>query len=181
MDEESDSDGKGENEEQHLRGLLEQEKERSEGYLTRLKYLQADFENYRKRTESQLKDIEDSSLRRLVVTLLSALDELELAVDNAEKAGRKGELSDGLRMVQKNLMASLEAAGLSRIPSVGKPFDPALHEAVERVEGGSEGSDVVKEEVRPGYLFRGKVIRPSMVKVELAAKEPGEQEATASE
>jgi molecular chaperone GrpE len=156
--------------------LLVNERRKSEDYLTRLRYLQADFENYRKRTEKELRDAEDSSLRGLVTRLLSAVDELDLAVKNAGKDVGGKTLLDGLKMVRKNLMSSLEASGLSKIECVGKPFDPSLHEAVEKVQGSAPGSDMVKDEIRPGYVFRGKVVRPSMVKVELALKTPNEQE-----
>ena len=164
-----------------LKAEVADEARRNEELLDRLRYLQADFENYRKRTEKELKEREDSALMGLVGTLLSALDELELAIENAGKSGEGGELLDGLKMVHKNLAASLRAAGLTRIECVGKPFDPALHEAVEKAQGAVGGEDVVSEEIRPGYRFRGKVIRPSMVKVELAPRAQGEQEASASE
>ncbi len=158
--------------------LLAEEKRRSEELLTRLKYLQADFENYRKRVEKEIKDVEEYSTRSLVASLLSVVDELELAVEHAggEKGGR--DLKEGVRMVHKNLMSALESAGLKRIEAVGKPFDPGLHEAVEKVQGKSRGEDIVVEEVRSGYTFRGQVIRPSMVKVELATKAPHEEAKT---
>jgi molecular chaperone GrpE len=172
---------KKEGEVEELRRLLEGAKMKNEETLTRLRYLQADFENYRKRSEKELREVEDASLRGLVVKLLSTLDELELAVKNAEQEGGREELLDGLRMVLGNLVSSLEAAGLSRIDSVGRPFDPTMHEAVEKSGGSSLGKEVVKEEIRPGYVFRGRVVRPSMVKVELAPEEPGGQEEKASE
>ena len=153
---------------------LSEEKRKNEDYLTRLKYLQADFENYRKRADKELKDKVDSSLRGLVTSLLTTLDELDLAIENIQKGEHNGELLDGLKMVQKNLVSSLETAGLSKIDCIGKPFDPSLHEAVEKVEGSSVEKDTVREEIRPGYAFRGRVIRPSMVKVELAVRTPEE-------
>jgi len=166
---------------ERLKSLLNDEKRRGEEYLTRLKYLQADFENYRKRTDKELRDREESALRGLVETLLSALDELELAIDHAQRAGEKGELLDGLRMVHRKIATALGTAGLTRIECVGKPFDPSMHEAVEKVQGTAEGADVVSEETRPGYMFRGKMLRPSMVKVELGLREQGGQEAAKSE
>ena len=162
-----------------MSSLLGDEKRKSEEYLTRLKYLQADFENYRKRTDRELKEREETALRGLVESLLSALDELELAIDHAHKSEEVGELLDGLKMVHKKLAAALGTAGLSRIDCVGKPFDPSLHEAVEKVQGKVEGVDVVSKEIRPGYTFRGRVVRPSMVKVELALRARGGQEAGA--
>ena len=171
----------GKREVDSLKTRLQDERRKSEDYLNRLKYLQADFENYRKRTEKEAKEREETALRRMVEALLTPLDELELAIENVRKAGEGGELLEGLMMVHKNLAASLGSAGLQRIDSVGKPFDSAMHEAVEKVEGTTEGEDMVTEEIRPGYTFRGKVLRPSMVKVELAPRERGEQEAAASE
>lgn len=153
---------------------------REEELLTRLKYLQADFENYRKRTEKEVGDVEEHSVRNLVVKLLSVIDELELAVGHAEAEEGKTELREGVEMVHKNLMSALESVGLKRIAAVGRPFDPGFHEAVEKTRGRSAGEDLVVEEVRPGYTFRGQVIRPSMVKVELATK-AAHEEAKASE
>ncbi len=176
MNEETESDEAQVDSVEKVRSELESERKKREEYLTRLKYLQADFENYRKRTDKEVKEVEEASVRRLAVSLLSALDELELAVENAKSRGLDPELLEGLKMVQKNMKSTLEAAGLSRIECIGKPFDPGLHEAVEKVQGTQNGEDVVKEEIRPGYTFRGRVVRPSMVKVELAMKTTGEQE-----
>jgi molecular chaperone GrpE len=156
--------------------LLVLEKRRGDELLTRLKYLQADFENYRKRVEKESKEAEETALRGLVSSLLSAVDELDLAVKNAADRGKEGGLVDGLVMVQKKLWSSLESVGLERIDCVGRTFDPSLHEAVEKTRAGNAVEATVVEEIRPGYVFRGRVVRPSMVKVELAAKRPDEQE-----
>ena len=149
------------------------ERNRSEEYLTRLKYLQADFENYRKRMDKEMREVEEYSARSIVTKLLSVLDELELASKHADEEVVNPELKEGISMVHKKLVSALESVGLSRIDAVGKPFDPSLHEAVEKVEGPS-GEDIVVEEIRPGFMFRGQVIRPSMVKVELGRKSPEE-------
>ncbi|MDA4125126.1 MAG: nucleotide exchange factor GrpE [Thaumarchaeota archaeon] len=161
-------------------GLVVQEGKQDEELLTRLKYMQADFENYRKRTEKELRDVEEASVRNLVVRLLSVVDELELAVEHSEGGSAGNELTEGVEMVHKNLVSALESVGLRRIVAVGKVFDPALHEAVEKTRGRSAGADIVVEEIRPGYTFRGQVIRPSMVKVELA-KKAAQEEAKAIE
>jgi len=144
--------------------------------LNRLKYMQADFENYRKRTEKEMGEIEENSSKGLVLRLLSVLDELDLAVKHASDDASRTDLQEGIEMVRKNMYSALESSGLRRIDSVGKPFDPSKHEAVAKVQGSSLGPDVVVEELRTGYTFRGHVIRPSMVKVELGMKEPVEEE-----
>jgi len=143
--------------------------------LNRLKYMQADFENYRKRTEKDMNEIEENSSKGLMTKLLSVLDELDLAVKHSKEDAGETELREGIEMVQKNLCSILEEAGLERIDAVGKPFDPSKHEAVAKIQGGSTGPWVVVEDLRAGYEFRGRVIRPSMVKVELVTKEPAQE------
>jgi molecular chaperone GrpE len=154
---------------------LIQEKKRSEELLTRLKYMQADLENYRKRAEKEAREAGESALRELVARLLVVFDELELAVKHAEERAGGRELKEGILMVQRNLETALGSAGVQRIASIGKPFNPALHEAVEKVQGRSKGQDIVIEELRPGFTLMGQVLRPSMVKVELAKRPPAEE------
>src|SRR2546422_4783857 len=153
---------------QQLKRVVDEERRKSEDYLTRLKYLQADFENYRKRVDREIREIEEFSTSRFAKRLLPILDELDLALNSAES---KSPLTEGVKMVRKNLNAALEAEGVKRIEALGKPFDPALHEAVDKVLGKrSGGEDIVVEEIRKGYLFKDKILRPSMVKVEVGMK-----------
>ncbi len=149
---------------------LEEERKRNEEYLTSLRYLQADFENYRKRVEREMGELEEFSTLGLVRKLISVLDDLDLAVASATKAEDKG-LLEGVKMVQKNLSSALEAEGLQAIKAVGAPFDPSTHEAVDKVQGKGNAEDMVIEELRKGYTFKGKVLRPSAVKVEMAARQ----------
>ena len=179
MSEENDDPSRKENPqdgEGTLKAQLAEGKGNDAELLNRLKYMQADFENYRKRTEKEMREIEENSSKGLVLRLLSVLDELDLAVKHAKDDTGRTELQEGIEMVRKNMYSTLESAGLRRIDSVGKPFDPSKHEAVAKVQGSSPGPDIVMEELRTGYTFRGHVIRPSMVKVELGAKEPVEEE-----
>jgi len=132
--------------------------------------MQADLENYRKRMDKELKEAGESLARSLAAKLLVVQDELDLAARHAELGKESGELKEGIAMVRKNLESALESVGVERIDSVGRTFDPSVHEAVEKVQGGSPGEDLVVDELRPGYTFRGQLLRPSMVKVELATK-----------
>jgi molecular chaperone GrpE len=163
-----------------LKQELAIERKRSEELLTRMKYLQADLENQRKRMDRELKVAGESLTRSLLARLMVVQDELDLAVKHAEEEGDSKELNEGIAMIQRNLWSAMESAGVERIDCVGKPFDPTLHEAVEKVQGKSAGGDKVVEEVRPGFMFRGQLLRPSMVKVELGMKET-EQEAKTNE
>jgi len=157
---------------------LAAERKRNEELLTRLKYAQADLENYRKRVDKETKEAQEALVRTLLGRILVVQDELDLAAKHAD--AEDSELSEGIGMVRRNLESALESVGVERIDSVGKPFDPTVHEAVERVQGTTSGEDMVVEEVRPGFMFRGQLLRPSMVKVELAAK-AAKEEASASE
>jgi molecular chaperone GrpE len=156
--------------------LMDEEKRRSEDYLTRLKFLQADFENYRKRVDREMRDVEDFSISGLMKKLLPVLDDLDLAVASAESNADAKSLLEGIGMVRKNLGSVLQSEGLDSIDALGKPFDPERHEAVERVDGTTQKEDTVVGEIRKGYIFKNKVLRPSMVKVESAVKNNGEIE-----
>jgi molecular chaperone GrpE len=143
----------------------EAERKRSEEYLTQLKYARADIENLMKRFDRQLEDAKLYANERVIVELLDVVDELEMAVKSAASCGSDETLVQGVKMTLKKLTKILENEEVHPIKSVGEPFDPDKHNAVERVEKkGVEGCTVI-EEVRRGYAMRGKVIRPSVVKV----------------
>jgi len=152
-----------------LRQELADEKKKNEELLTRLMYAQADFENYRKRMDKEAKEASESLTKSLVTKLLVVQDELNLAAKHAEGGTESAELKEGIDMVRKNLEAALESVGVQRIDALGKPFDPSIHEAVEKTQGDSD-RDMVVEEIRPGFTFKGQLLRPTMVKVELASK-----------
>ncbi len=144
---------------------LETEKKRSEEYLTSLRYLQADFENLKKRCERQIEQASKYCNERLSVQLLDVVDEMEMAVKNGQAANSAQTIVEGVQMTLKKLRKVLEQEGVSPIESEGKPFDPSKHCAVAAEERGDVEGCVVVEEVRKGYVMKGKVIRPSIVKV----------------
>jgi molecular chaperone GrpE len=146
--------------------LLEAEKKRSQEYLTRLKYLQADLENLKKRYDRQIEESKKYCTELLVTQLLDVQDELELALKTAQSAKSAQPLIDGVQMTLKKLKKVLEQEGVSPIEcEAGKVFNPACHNAVSAVERDDVEACVVTEEVRKGYMMKDKVIRPSIVKV----------------
>lgn len=153
-----------------LEKALRQEHERAEDYLRRLAYLQAEFENYRKRVEKERQEMNQVAADKLVVSMLDVMDELEMAIDVAKRSSDKEAIVKGLEMVLKKLSSLLENEGLRPIESVGRRFDPALHEAIQRVPVGEDMKGKVVEEVRKGYTLRGKVIRSGLVKVGVLAE-----------
>jgi len=142
---------------------LEAERDELRGTLQRV---QADFENFRKRTMRDQADQAARAHEGLVGKLLPVLDSFELAVLNIP-SGDLGEAGDklkkGVELVYAEFFSVLEREGLSRIDAVGKPFDPEEHEAVMRDEG--PGDPIVTEQMRAGYRLQGRVVRPAMVRV----------------
>ena len=152
-----------------LEKALNEEKRVNADLLGRIKYLQADLENFRKRTDRELAEAKEAQVRELVSRLIVVQDELDLAVKHAGASKGTEELKEGFTMAAKKLESALASVGVEKIATVGEEFDPRYHEAVEKVDGSGD-ADMVVEEVRPGYTLRGALLRPSMVKVELARK-----------
>ena len=150
---------------------LSEEQEKAQEYLRQLKYLQADFENYRKRTERQTKELTAQSNARLVAELLCVVDDLERALSSGKETDDGSALLEGVEMIHGNLVRMLEKEGLKRIDSVGKVFDPTLHEIVVRIPRSDCEEGLVLEEVRKGFVFKGRVLRPCMVNISCLEKE----------
>jgi molecular chaperone GrpE len=124
-------------------------------YLDALRHMQADFENYKKRVAKQQADLGERATQGLVDRLLPVLDTADLAL--AHGAG------EGVKQIWDALSEALEKEGLERIDVAGAPFDPNLHDAVAHEPG--DGAQEVAEVMRAGYRWKGRVIRPAMVKV----------------
>ncbi len=147
-----------------LEEQLKTERDKSDDYLKRLQYLQADFENYRKRTEREISDARKYGNERLLTDLLLVKDELELAYVKARESKQNPVLLEGVGMVLKRLQGLLAKEGVERVPGTGTMFNPDYHEAALRVISDEDEGTIV-EEIRPGYLLKGRVLRPSIVKV----------------
>ena len=147
-----------------LEEALEAEKAKSDDYFRRLQYLQADFENYRKRAEKEMSEVKRMGNERLLSDLVVVNDELELALQKANEGGENPVLLEGVGMVHKRLHGLLTKEGVQRIESMGSKFNPDLHDAALRVPSDKEQGTII-EEIRPGYLLKGRVLRPSIVKV----------------
>jgi molecular chaperone GrpE len=148
-----------------LEQQLDAEKKRSEEYLTRLKYLQADFENLKKRCDRQMAEVKSYCTEHLVIELLEVVDELELAIKTAQSTDSAHSLIEGVQMTLKKLRKVLEQEGVTPIDCEGKAFDPSRHNAIATTERDDVHECVVVEEVRKGYVMKDKVIRPCIVKV----------------
>jgi molecular chaperone GrpE len=135
-------------------------------YLALAQRTQADFENYRKRTARDKEAAQARGVGRLARELLPALDNLERALAAAATdANADEQLIEGLRLVQRELLAALERVGIERYAAPGEVFDPELHEAVAHQPFDGAQAGAVVEVYQPGYRLGAVVIRPARVLV----------------
>ena len=152
----------GEKDIETLKQALAGEKEKTENYLANWQRAQADFENYKRRSEQEKAEISQLANSGLILNLLPVLDDLERALTSVPRNLAELSWLDGIRLIERKLRASMETQGFSPIKAVGEPFDPHLHEGIRQGKG-KEG--IVIEEVQKGYKFNDRVIRPSRVVV----------------
>lgn len=129
--------------------------------------LLADFDNYKRRTSSEKDDIYKYGAMNLIKELLPVLDSFELALKNppADAIESVKAYQDGFEKVQRQLVDNLGKAGLERIEALGKEYDPNFHEAIMVVDDDSQPANTVIDELRAGYKFKDKVIRPTVCRV----------------
>ena len=143
-----------------LQKELEEKTKLAEERLTQLKYLRADFDNYRKNFEKERKIIMELADENLIKELLVIIDDFERALQSMENEKNK----EGLEILRKNFLKILESRGLKKIESLGKKLDPYYHDALLKQKSDKEDGTVL-EEIQPGYMLKSKVIRHSKVKV----------------
>ncbi len=129
----------------------------------RLLRLQADFDNFRRRSRQEKEELSQVVAYGIFKELLPVLDNFERAL--AAPGQDAAQIRTGVELVYRQLGGSLERFGVKPIAAVGNPFDPAFHEAVMRVEDVCQADGLIVEELQKGYEMGGKVLRPSMVKV----------------
>ena len=141
---------------------LEAKLEEAENRILRM---QADFENSRRRARLDLEATEKYKSQGLITELLPAIDNFERALKMEADNEQAKSLLQGMEMVYRSLLDTLKKEGAEQIETVGKEFDPHLHQAIMQVEDENFGSNIVVEEFQKGYILKDRVIRPAMVKV----------------
>ncbi|MGE5301389.1 MAG: nucleotide exchange factor GrpE [Acidobacteriota bacterium] len=141
------------------------------------KYLRlyAEFDNYKKRVNKDKEELVRYGNESLLYALLPAIDNLELALKHGACDPKTG-VVQGVEITLKELQRTLEKFGLTRIGAVGKKFDPAVHHAMTQVERADMKEKMVAEELRAGYRYHDKVLRPSLVAVSVKPKTTAEAE-----
>ena len=146
----------------HLTMLAEKSRLLEEA-TDRIKRLQADFDNFRRRTRQEKEELSVVVTERVVADFLPVVDNLGRALTSANQ--ESGTFATGVEMIYRQLFSVIEGLGVETITAVGECFDPSRHEAVMRVEDLCQPDGTVVEELQKGFCLRGKVIRPSLVKV----------------
>lgn len=151
-----------------LRKLLAEQTTRAEDYYDRLARLQADYENFRRRTRQEMENLYKYASEQLVCALLPVLDNFERAL--AAHGDSIEGFKSGVEMIFRQFKEVLAAEGVKELPALSEQFDPGKHEAVLRVESDEHEDNTVIEEMRRGYCLKDKVIRPALVKVAKSSK-----------
>lgn len=148
-----------------LEAELKQSKDQANEHFAHLQRLQAEFDNYRKRTQKEKEETVRYAAERIIEAMIPILDNFERAVNSTKANQDFNAFAQGIEMISKQMQNTLAKEGLTVIEAVGQPFDPKLHEAVLQVESAEYPGNTVVEELQKGYYLKEKVLRPSMVKV----------------
>jgi molecular chaperone GrpE len=134
----------------------------------------ADYDNFRKRTRRELEDAQKRGREELLRELLPVFDNLERAVVHAGQASDAKAVADGVGMVLKQFADTLGRIGIKRVATVGSPFDPTQHEAIQQLETDEHPAGTIVAEVQPGYAMGDRLVRAAMVVVSKPSQKNGE-------
>jgi molecular chaperone GrpE len=134
----------------------------------------ADFDNFRKRTRRELDEARRASREEVLRALLPVFDNLDRAIQSAARSSDVKAMVDGLSMVHRQFVDALGREGITKVPTVGKSFDPSIHEAIQQVDTDEHPPGTVISEVQSGYSQGDRLLRAAMVVV--ARGKPAESE-----
>lgn len=154
-----------------IKSELRRAKESSESSLTKMRYLMADFDNYRKQMEKQLASKTESIKAELLLKFLNIRDDYIRALSMAKQSKSDKEVViEGLEGILKNIDSLLTSEGVREIEAIGTPFDPNVHDAIAYSERNDLAENTVTAEIRKGYMLNGRVLRPSLVEISKIVK-----------
>jgi molecular chaperone GrpE len=146
-----------------LKEELREARKSSDNNLNRLKYMMAEFDNYRKQMEKQIDSRIESGKAELLVKFLSLRDDYLRALEMAKQSKSETVVIEGLEGILKNFDSLLRSEGVMEIETIGTPFDPNVHDAIGFLHQDEIEENIVTKEIRKGYMFNNKVLRPSLV------------------
>lgn len=139
--------------------------EQIEELKDRLMRQMAEFENFRKRSEKEKAQMFEIGARSIIEKILPVIDNFERGLGTITDEEKESAFAQGIEKIYKQMVTSLEEAGVTTIEAVGKEFDPNLHNAVMHAEDENYGENIVADEFQKGYMYKETVVRHSMVKV----------------
>ncbi|MCI8576881.1 MAG: nucleotide exchange factor GrpE [Lachnospiraceae bacterium] len=131
----------------------------------KLKRQIAEFDNFRKRTDKEKSAMYEIGARDIIEKILPVLDNFERGLAAVPEDVKDSSFADGVAMIYKQFVKTLEDAGVEAIEAVGQQFDPNLHNAVMHIDDDAYGENEISQELQKGYKYRGTVVRHSMVQV----------------
>lgn len=140
-------------------------KEEADSNMNKLRYLMADFDNYRKRMESQVESKINQGKAELILRFVSIHDDLSRAVETAKQGKSETVVIEGLEGILRNVETLFDAEGVKEIETTGTPFDPNIHDAISFKYDDTVPENTVITEIRKGYMISDKVLRPSLVEI----------------
>ncbi|MCR5228164.1 MAG: nucleotide exchange factor GrpE [Eubacterium sp.] len=147
-----------------MQAELEAAKELAEGNKEKYTRLLSEFDNMRERNKKENLEMSDKGAMDALEKVLPVIDNFERALENVNQ-DEKTPFEDGIEMIYKQLMDTLEGIGVKPMNAVGTEFDPMLHNAVIHEEDAEQGENLVVEEMQKGYMYKDNVLRHAMVKV----------------
>ncbi len=150
---------------ENLKKQVEEKTQEAQENYNKFLRMQAEFDNYKKRTAREKEELYITSLEKVMKELLPIVDNMERALASFRNSGLESSYADGVDMIQKQLFSVLEKNGLKEIEAEGQEFDPNIHHAVMQVEGSEDEENKVKTVLQKGYYLGSRVIRPAMVQV----------------
>jgi molecular chaperone GrpE len=142
--------------------LLEARKS-SDNNLNKLKYMMAEYDNYRKQIEKQIDSKIESGKAELLLKFLSLRDDYLRALEMAKQSKSEAVVIEGLEGILKNFDSLLKSEGVMEIETIGTPFDPNVHDVIGFSHQEEIEENIITKEIRKGYMLNNKVLRPSLV------------------
>ena len=152
----------------HMQDQLKEQEQKSVEWENAYKRLAADFENYRKRIDREREEFQAVGMQKALEAILPALDDLDMAQSKLTEATESKVMLQSLKMVYTRFARCLESVGIKQMEVIGEPFDPKFHEPVQEIATNEVPEGAVVHQLRAGWMFRDKVLRPGLVNVATA-------------
>ena len=159
-----------------LKKKLEEKEEEVKTLYDKLLRTQAEFENYKKRIEKEKSDLRKYAGEGILKEIIHTVDNLEMAIKHASESDQSESISEGMEIILKQLLKSLERFGVKGFVSIGETFDPNRHEAMIQVESAEHEANTIIAESQKGYFLHGRLLRPALVSVTRAPQTEADEE-----